>query len=179
MILWDTTLPSYLNKFAISWLNVLSLSLLAWHVISSINLDSVTSILHQQKRYKNITSWQTEGEKWKQWQVLFFGGSKIFIGRTVAEAEAPVLWPPDVKNQLVEKTLMLGKIEDKRKRGQQRMMWLGSMTDSVDTDLSQLWETVKDREDWSAVVHGVTKSQSGLANKHHHHHQSYPLHWVV
>ena len=91
---------------------------------------------------------------------FIFWGSKIFIGRTVAEAEAPVLWPPDVKNQLVEKTLMLGKIEDKRKRGQQRMMWLGSMTDSVDTDLSQLWETVKDRGVWCAGVHGVAISQT-------------------
>ena len=83
-------------------------------------------------------------------------GSNIFIGRTVAEAEVPILWPPDAKSQLIEKTLMLGKIEGKKRRGQQRMMWLGSMTDSMDMDLSQLWEIVKDREDWSAAVHGVT-----------------------
>ena len=156
MVLWDTTPPSCLNKFAISWPNTLSLNVLAWHVISSINLDSVTSILHQQKRYNNTTSGQIEGEKWKQWQILFSLGSNIFIGRTVAEAEVPILWPPDAKSQLIEKTLMLGKIEGKKRRGQQRMMWLGSMTDSMDMDLSQLWEIVKDREDWSAAVHGVT-----------------------
>ena len=88
-------------------------------MISSINLDSVTSILHQQKRYNNTTSGQIEGEKWKQWQILFSLGSNIFIGRTVAEAEVPILWPPDAKSQLTEKTLMLGKIEGKKRRGQQ------------------------------------------------------------
>ena len=59
--------------------------------------------------------------------------SWVFIGRTDAKAETPILWPPDVKNRLLEKTLMLGKIEDLMKRGRQRMRWLDGITDSIDT----------------------------------------------
>ena len=58
----------------------------------------------------------------------------------------------------LEKTLMLGKIEDKRRRGQQRMRWLDSITDSVDMNLGKLQEIVRDRETWHIAVHGVTKS---------------------
>ena len=109
-------------------------------------------------------SWESLGQKGDQTSQL--NQHWIFTGKTDAEAEAPILWPPDVMIWLMEKTLMLEKTEGRREGGDWRMRWLDGIINSVHMSLSKLWQIVRNRRAWCAAAQGVTKSGHDWATEH-------------
>ena len=144
-------------------------------MISSLKVISSIMSVNALNIYYSCRNNNNKGYKQVYWSPLYCQKIRsiipkvnqlwIVIERTDAEAEAPILWPPDDRADSLKKTPMLGKTEGRRRKGWQRMRWLDSITDSMHTYLSKLWVVVEDKGTWRATVREVAMSWTLLSNR--------------